>query len=179
MSAARRQIVLLRGINLGPRNRVAMPKLREALGDAGFEDVQTYLQSGNAVVTTRRKPATVERDVSAAIAETLGHDVDVVARTGRELAEVVRDDPFGDVRDDPKRHQAVFLAGEPDADAIARLEGTDFSPERLVVRPGVLHAWCPNGVNDSPLLKALTKVRTSATARNWRTVEALADMARD
>jgi uncharacterized protein (DUF1697 family) len=174
-----RHIALLRGINVGGHKRIPMADLRALLAERGYEDVRTYLQSGNAVVTTRRKPAAVERDVSAAIAEALGHDVDVVVRTAGEIAEVVRDDPFADLRDDPKRHQAVFLGGAPDAEAIATLERTDFSPERLVVRPGVLHAWCPVGVNDSPLMKALAKVRTTATARNWRTVEALLEMTRD
>ena len=51
-----KHIVLLRGINIGPRNRIAMPALREALEDAGFTDVQTYLQSGNVVLESRAKP---------------------------------------------------------------------------------------------------------------------------
>jgi uncharacterized protein (DUF1697 family) len=139
--------------------------------------VKTYLQSGNAVVSSDRAPENVAADVSAAIAEALGHDVDVVVRTAEQLAEVVAADPFAGVRDDARFHQVVFLRGAPDAEAIARLEATDFSPERLVVAPGVLHAWCPSGVNDSPLIKALNRVRTTATARNWRTVEALLEMA--
>jgi uncharacterized protein (DUF1697 family) len=162
---------------VGGHKRISMADLRGLLAEHGYEDVETYLQSGNAVVSSDRDPAAVERDVSAAIADALGHEVDVVVRTAEQMAEVVADDPFADVRDDHRFHQAVFLAGDPDADAIAELERTDFSPERLVVRPGVLHAWCPDGVNDSPLIKALARVRTTATARNWRTVEKLAAMA--
>ena len=174
-----RLVVFLRGINVGGHKRISMADLRTLLSERGYADVKTYLQSGNAVLSSDRGPAEVEADVSAAIAETLGHEVDVVVRTAEQLEEVVRDDPFADVRTDHRFHQAVFLGAEPDADAIARLESTDFSPERLVVRPGVLHAWCPDGVNDSPLIKALNRVRTTATARNWRTVEALLEMARD
>jgi uncharacterized protein (DUF1697 family) len=171
-----RLVVLLRGINVGKTKRISMADLRQLLSDCGYEDVQTYLQSGNAVVSSGDKPAKVERDISAAIAAELGHEVDVVVRTAAQLAKVVADDPFADVRDDHRFHQALFLAGKPDAKEIARLKETDFSPERLVVQPGVLHAWCPDGVQNSPLLKALTKLRTSATARNWRTVEQLAEM---
>ncbi len=169
-------VVLLRGINVGGHKRIPMADLRELLSSRGYEDVQTYLQSGNAVVSSDRSAADVEKDIAAAIASELGHDVDVVVRTAGQIAEVLADDPFADVRDDHRFHQALFLAGKPDKDVIARLEETDFSPERLVVRPGVLHAWCPEGVNDSPLLKALGKLRTSTTARNWRTVEKLAEM---
>jgi uncharacterized protein (DUF1697 family) len=174
-----RLVVLLRGINVGGHKRISMADLRALLAARGYEDVQTYLQSGNAVVTSNRPPADVEQDISAAIAAELGHSVDVVVRTAEQMAAVVAHDPFADVRDDHRFHQAIFLAGEPDAEAIARLRDTDFSPERLVLQPGVLHAWCPDGVNDSPLLKALNKIRTSATARNWRTVEKLAEMAAD
>jgi uncharacterized protein (DUF1697 family) len=170
-------VVLLRGINVGGHKRISMADLRALLQARGYADVQTYLQSGNAVVSSDRPPEEVERDVAAAIASELGHDVDVVVRTGEELAAVVASDPFADVRDDHRFHQAVFLGGSADAAQIARLEATDFAPERLVVQPGVLHAWCPDGTNDSPLMKALAKLRTSATARNWRTVEKLAEMA--
>jgi uncharacterized protein (DUF1697 family) len=171
-----RLVVLLRGINVGGHKRISMADLRKLLAERGYEDVKTYLQSGNAVVTSDREPAEVEAEVSAAIAETLGHEVTVVVRTAEQLEEVVRNDPFADVRTDPRFHQALFLAGEPDAKAIAELEDADFAPEQLVVAPGVLHAWCANGTNDSPLIKALGKLRTPTTARNWRTVEALMDL---
>jgi uncharacterized protein (DUF1697 family) len=170
-------VVFLRGINVGGHKRISMADLRGLLSDRGYADVKTYLQSGNAVVTSDRSPAEVEADISAAIASALGHDVAVVVRTADQLEEVVRDDPFADVRTDHRFHQAVFLGGKPDAKAIAALRDTDFSPEQLVVAPGVLHAWCPDGTNDSPLLKALTKLRTTATARNWRTVEKLLELA--
>jgi uncharacterized protein (DUF1697 family) len=169
-------VVFLRGINVGGHKRISMADLRGLLSDRGYADVKTYLQSGNAVVTSDRSPAEAEADISAAIASALGHEVAVVVRTADQLAKVVRDDPFADVRTDHRFHQAVFLGGKPDAKAIAALRVTDFSPERLVVAPGVLHAWCPDGVNDSPLIKALTKVRTTATARNWRTVEKLLEL---
>jgi len=172
-------VIFLRGINVGGHKKIPMADLRKLLADRGYEDVKTYLQSGNAVVSSDRAPADVEADVAAAIEETLGHEVAVVVRTAEQLEEVVRDDPFADVRTDPRFHQALFLVGEPDAQAIAKLQETDFSPEQLVVAPGVLHAHCPDGVNDSPLMKALTKLRTGTTARNWRTVEKLLEMTRD
>jgi uncharacterized protein (DUF1697 family) len=172
-----RLVVLLRGINVGGHKRISMADLRELLAARGYEDVQTYLQSGNAVVSSDRSAAAVEKDISAAIAAELGHEVDVVVRTAEQIATVVAEDPFADVRDDHRFHQALFLVGKPDAKAIAELESADFAPERLVVQPGVLHAWCPQGVQNSPLLKALAKVRPSTTARNWRTVEKLAEMA--
>jgi uncharacterized protein (DUF1697 family) len=173
-----RLVILLRGINVGRHKRISMADLRALLDERGYADVKTHLQSGNVLLTSRKAPAKVEADVAKGIAETLGHEVGVVVRTAGQMAEVVANDPFADVRDDHRFHQALFLAGEPDEQALAELQATDFSPERLVVQPGVLHAWCPDGVYDSALLKALERIRTTATARNWRTVEKLAELAR-
>jgi uncharacterized protein (DUF1697 family) len=172
-----RLVLLLRGINVGSHKRISMADLRSLLSERGYADVKTYLQSGNVLVTSDRPPDEVGRDVTAAIAAALGHDVDVVVRTAPQMAEVAAADPFADVRDDPRFHQAVFLGEDPNAGELARLRETDFAPERLVFAPGVLHAWCPDGTNDSPLMKALGKLRTTATARNWRTVEKLVEMA--
>ena len=83
-----RQIVLLRGINLGPRNRIAMPELRTLLEAAGFADVRTYVQSGNIVLSTRRKPEATATACEELIAAELGLEIPAVVRTRDELAEV-------------------------------------------------------------------------------------------
>src|SRR5581483_11252634 len=90
-------VVLLRGINLGPRNRIAMPELRDALGEAGFKDVQTYVASGNVVLSSRAAPKRVASRVQKLIADRFGLDIAVVVRTHDELAEVVKLNPLGDV----------------------------------------------------------------------------------
>jgi uncharacterized protein (DUF1697 family) len=161
---------------VGKHKRIKMGDLRALLEERGYEDVKTYLQSGNVVLSSRKPPASVQRDVEQGISETLGHEVDVVVRTADQLADTVAADPFAGVRDDDRFHQVVFLGGKAD---LGELADTDFAPERLVIREGELHAWCPDGTNDSPLMKALTKLRTTATARNWRTVVALDELAGD
>ena len=69
-----RQIALLRGINLASRNRVSMPDLRAALGEAGYEDVATLVQSGNIVLTSAKKPKTLEREISELVKDGFGVD---------------------------------------------------------------------------------------------------------
>src|SRR5581483_1463728 len=88
-------ILLLRGINVGSRKRVAMPDLRALLTDAGFEDVRTYVQSGNVVISSRVAPARVGAQAEALIAERFGFDVDVIVRTAADLAKVVERNPLG------------------------------------------------------------------------------------
>jgi uncharacterized protein (DUF1697 family) len=174
-----RQIVLLRGINIGPRNRVAMPALRKLLTGAGFENVRTYVQSGNVVLETRRKPASVATTCEKAIAAEFGLDIAVVVRTRDELAEVVRRNPLGKVADDPKRYQVSFLESKPKADVVKTLSGLAADRERMEVVGREIYAWHPDGVARSKLWAGLAgkSLGMKATARNWTTVTALLEMA--
>src|SRR2546423_5259888 len=96
-----RQIVLLRGVNVGAHNRISMPELRALLTSAGFDDVRTYVQSGNVVLSSDASPEQLARECAQRIADGFGLDVDVVVRTRDELAEVVRRNPLGDVAVNP------------------------------------------------------------------------------
>ena len=129
-----RHIVLLRGINIGPRNRIAMPALREALEDAGFTDVQTYLQSGNVVLESRAKPETVRRKVEKLIEDQFELEIAVVVRTRAELAAVARRNPHAKVAKDPKRYQVTFLSKKLPREGRAELEEAAAADERVVAR---------------------------------------------
>jgi uncharacterized protein (DUF1697 family) len=172
-------IVLLRGVNLPARNRIAMPRLREALADAGFRDVQTYVQSGNVVLSSRASPKTVARKVEQLLADDFGLDVDVVVRTRDELARVVERDPLGKVATNPKRYQVTFLAAEPDRAVVRELDEAATGSERLVHDGRELYAWHPDGIGRSKLAALLSGPRLgiAATARNWTTVTTLLAMA--
>jgi uncharacterized protein (DUF1697 family) len=174
-----KRILLLRGINIGPNRRVAMPKLREALAAAGMKDVETYVQSGNVVVSSRKSPDNLARETQRAIADEFGFDVDVVARTRDELGDVVKRNPLGDVADNPKRYQVSFLSEQPDPDVVADLAKLALESERLVADGRELYAWHPEGVARSKLWAALAgkKLGVTATARNWTTVTTLLEMA--
>src|SRR5437763_14138636 len=100
-----RYVALLRGINIGPRNRISMAELRAALEEAGFGEVETYLQSGNVVLESRAKPESVRRQVEGVIAERFGLEIAVVLRTKAELAAVVRRNPHRRDATDPKRSE--------------------------------------------------------------------------
>ena len=138
-----RHIVLLRGINLPRHKRISMPELREALEDAGFRDIKTYVQSGNVVLSSRATPKTVARKVEHTIADRFGLDVDVVVRTRDELAKVISREPFGKVASDPKRFQVTFLAAKPDADVLGKLEAAAAGGEQLVARDRELYHLAP------------------------------------
>lgn len=174
-----RQIVLLRGINLGPKRRVAMPALREALTAAGFDDVQTYLQSGNVVLSSDAQPDELATSCERLIAEAFGIEVPVVTRTRDELALVVERNPLGHAADNPKRYQVSFLSAPIDAGLVQRLEAAAVPPEQFAAIGRELYAWHPDGVARSKLWNALagTGLGVTATARNWTTVTTLLAMA--
>jgi uncharacterized protein (DUF1697 family) len=174
-----RHIALLRGVNLGAHNRIAMPALREALAEAGFEDVATYVQSGNVVLTSGSSAEAVARKVRKAIADRFGLEIEVVVRTRTELAAIVKRDPLGKVSKDRKRYQVSFLSSKPKAETVRKLEAAAVEPERLVVHGREIYAWHPNGVGRSKLATLLAGkgLGVTATARNWTTVTKLLSLA--
>jgi uncharacterized protein (DUF1697 family) len=174
-----RQIVLLRGINLGPRNRIAMPELREALEGVGYEDVATYVQSGNVVLSTTGKPDQTATRIERLIRDEFALDIAVVARTRAELARVVGRNPLGKVAKDPKRYQVSFLAKKPGRTISAKLEAVSAPTERFVVDGREIYAWHPAGVARSKLWAFLAGqgLGVKATARNWTTVTKLLELA--
>ena len=174
-----RHIVLLRGINIGSRNRIAMPALRKALEEAGFTDVQTYLQSGNVVVESRAKPETVRTKVEQLIEQRFGLEIAVVVRTRAELAAVVKRNPHAKVATNPKAYQVTFLEQKLPAKTVRELEQAAADDERVVVSGREVYAWHPQTIARSKLWSKLAGqgLGVTATSRNWTTVEALLELA--
>jgi uncharacterized protein (DUF1697 family) len=156
-----------------------MPELREALADAGFGDVRTYVQSGNVVLSSTTKPEQTARKVERVIAEHFGLDVAVVVRTKAELARVVKKNPLGKFAKDPKRYQVSFLARKLDGKTAKKLEEAVVGAEQLVVDGREIYAWHDAGVARSKLWAALAGkgLGVTATARNWTTVTKLLELA--
>ncbi len=176
-----RQVLLLRGVNVGGRNRVPMPELRAALADAGMQNVRTYLQSGNVVVDGTAPLAQLARDCRSAIAERFELDIAVVARTRGQLAQVVRTDPLGRLADNPKLYQVSFCSARPTKAAVAKVAERAAGEERLLVRGREIYAWFPDGVGRSRLAVQLSRqdLGVTATARNWSTVVNLLALANE
>ena len=173
-----RQVLLLRGINIGKR-RVAMPALRELLTEAGYGDVETYVQSGNDVVSSGLAQRKLARESAALISERFGFDVPVVVRNATELARVVKANPLGDVADNDKRYQVCFLDRALDAETAERLRGLVVEPEALAIDGREIYAWHPDGIARSKLWNNIASkgLGATGTARNWTTVKTLLEMA--
>jgi uncharacterized protein (DUF1697 family) len=173
-----RLIVLLRGVNLARNRRLAMAELRALVEELGYDDVVTHLQSGNVVLTTRKQPATVKRELERRIAAELGLETEIFVRTRDELAGVVARNPLRDVADNPSRYLVSFLSGKPSAADRRELEGLAVPPERIAFGSREIYSWHPSGLQGSKLAAQLAKRRlVTATARNWNTVTKLLALA--
>jgi uncharacterized protein (DUF1697 family) len=156
-----------------------MPALRTALEEAGFDDVRTYLQSGNVVLSSSAKAADVARKVERVIAKDFGLEIAVVTRTRAQLAKVVEHNPLRRVAKSPKRYQVSFLDAKPSREVVRRIEEAAAPGERVVVAGREIYAWHPDTIARSKLwaLLAGQNLGVTATARNWTTVEKLLELA--
>lgn len=171
-----RWVALLRGINLGRRNRVAMPDLRRVFEQAGCTDVASYIQSGNVVFSADGERNELARRLEDAVARELGVESTIVLRRAAELAKLVRAQPFGN---DTSKTHVVFLAKRPSAAAVRALRAEDVTPDEAHVAGSDLVVHLPNGVQGARLTGALVERRLGVpgTMRTWRTVERLAELA--
>jgi uncharacterized protein (DUF1697 family) len=165
------QIVLLRGVNVGSANRIGMPVLRAALTAAGFANVRTHLQSGNVLADGDPKA------VVAAVREVI--DVPCVVRSAAEMEAAIAANPFVDEAAlNPKALQVTFRSEPVPPDTLASLEARAMKEEKVAVRDREIYSWHPEGMARSKLALAVTPAKAAATARNWNTVLALAELAR-
>jgi uncharacterized protein (DUF1697 family) len=174
-----RYAALLRGINVGGRKKLAMNDLREALGALGYEDVETYLQSGNALFTSAATDSNaLAGEIEQALRSRLDMDVKVLVRTAGELAEVVEGNPFPEGTAEPKKLHVAFLSAAPD-DHVHALDPAPYEPDELRLGDRAVYLWYPNGYGRTKLTNDVLerKLGVTATTRNWNTVVNLLDRA--
>jgi uncharacterized protein (DUF1697 family) len=178
-----RYVALLRGINVGGRNKVAMADLRQIAESLGHTEVATYIQSGNMVFTSPDSSASGLADaLERAIAERLGVQPAVVVLSGTDLAQVIADNPFPD-ETTPKCLHAVFRREELSPDGIAAIAAAQEraqakgSRDEAVVVGRTLFMHTPDGLGRSELAAQLARsAQAAGTARNWATVTRLMTM---
>jgi uncharacterized protein (DUF1697 family) len=177
--ASRTFVALLRGINVGGNNKIAMRDLAGFFADAGARDVATYIQSGNVVFDAPKDAERIAAAVEKRIAGELGLRVPLVLRSAAELEKVARANPFLERGRDPKLLHVVFLADTPTKAQVASLDPARSPGDELVVHGRDVFVYLPNGVGRSKLTNAWfdSKLATVSTGRNWKTVLTLFDMA--
>jgi uncharacterized protein (DUF1697 family) len=168
-------VALLRGINVSGRNKLPMTALTALLEGLGYEDVVTYIQSGNVVFTSAAKEAKVASDIAGAVEKKFKFRVPVIVRTRAQLQKVVAGNPYLEAGADPSKLHVTFLAAKPTAAAIKQLDPDRCPPDELTVRGREIYMLLPNGMGRTKLTIDYFEKRlgTQASARNWNTVNKL------
>lgn len=171
-----RHVALLRGINVGGRNLIAMPELRALCGELGWSDVRSYIQSGNLVFSARAAPPRLEARLEQAIVQRFGLAIPVIVRTHADWAGYIGDNPYPDAaKEQPNLLLLALSRSAPKPDAVERLRERADGGERITRTGGVLWIHFPGGVGKSRLSPSLCDrlVGSPVTMRNWRTVQTI------
>ena len=182
-------VALLRGINVGGRNKVPMTDLREVVTSLGHTGVTTYIQSGNVLFSTAdTDTAKLAAALESAIGERFGIWASVVVLSRDELAQLLASNPYPD-EPNPKLVHVVFLNATPTKDLIDRIAAAESTTAAKGSRDTVqaagraLFLHTPDGFGTSELAQAVLRILTppakqkkqglAATARNWTTATKL------
>jgi uncharacterized protein (DUF1697 family) len=176
-------ISMLRGINVGGHKRIKMDQLRNSFEALGFEQVKTYIQSGNVVFRAGKlSTVTLSRKVEAKILNDFGFTVSVISRTQDEMAKTIQDNPFLKERgiDQTKLH-VTFLSEAPAPAALKKMQALIAAPDQSRCAGKEIYFYLPNGVSQSSLWKTPWERALSVvtTMRNWKTVSSLYQMCLD
>jgi uncharacterized protein (DUF1697 family) len=174
-----RYVALLRGINVGGKNRLGMKDLAAMFAAAGCEGVSTFIQSGNVIFGgPAALPPELPQRLSGAIEKQFGYRIPVVLRSREELETTVRENPF--LRDgvDGSTLHVLFLREAPDPDRIASLDPCGSPPDVFAVYGKDVYLHLPQGLAATRLTNYFfdSKLKTVSTGRNWRTVTRLLEL---
>jgi len=170
-------VVLLRGINVGGRAKLPMAALRDICESIGCTSVETYVQSGNAVLKSSLTAGKLPDALEAAIEKRMGFRPRVVVRRNADLVRVLKDNPYPDTED--RFLHVGFLDAKPTKQALASIDGLDLRPEGFTVAGKEIYLNYVEGAGRSKKLGKVPfekRLGVAMTARNLRTVAKLAEM---
>ena len=174
-------ISMLRGVNVGPHNRIKMDALRALYESLKLKDARTYVQSGNVIFRTNEKNhAQLAKKIQAAIEKSLDCSPAVILRTTDEMRSTVAASPFKHRKDlEPGKILVTFLNAQPSDGAQAALNAFKDYPEELHLKGRELYIYCPNGAGRSKLPWSSVEkfFKVSGTARNWNSVTKMPEIA--
>jgi len=171
-------VALFSGINVGGNRIVKMAELKAFFETLGFSGVTTYVQSGNVVFRAGKgDAASLTKQIEAAFEEKWGFNSRIMVRDAGWFERLVKDNPYPEVAGEPTKLHAYALEREPTAEEVRRLAEKCTGPERFEVKGDVLYLHAPDGLGKSVFANLIPRtLKVPGTARNWRSVLALAEM---
>lgn len=166
-------ISILRGINVSGQKLIKMDALRRSYENMGFQQVTTYVQSGNVIFTANETDVnTLEQKISQQIEKDFGYKVPVIVLTFNKLKQIIGNNPFlKDLNKDQAYLYVTFLSSKPDHYDKKIIEDKKQQEEEIRFSDNAVYLYCPNGYGRTKLNNNFleAKLKVGATTRNWKT----------
>lgn len=179
-------IALLRGINVGGKNKIKMAELREALEASGLERVQTYIQSGNILFESDKKEPELCKQIEQAIEASFGLSIRVIIRSAAEMEHIAGNCPFTEAQiakaEASCEGECLYVSmmlEAPKPDKLSKFEAFDAGADQWVLADRDLYLLFAESVRNSKTAVQADKLSPPTTVRNWNTVNKLVSLARE
>jgi len=172
-------IALLRGINVSGQKKIKMSDLKSLFEEIGFQNVETYIQSGNVIFSSKENSGEkLKSKISSGIKRKFGFDVQIVILAPKEIEYTFKNNPFIKKKKEIERLYVTFLSNTPSKENIQKLNSIDYSPEEYIIDEKLIYLFLPNGAGNAKLSNNLfeNKLKLNATTRNWKTVKTLSEL---
>lgn len=175
-------ISFLRGVNMTGHNSIKMTDLAALYRDLGFIAPETFIQSGNVVFSTDTgmKLPDVALRIETGISETFGYNVPVMVRTISSMRKILTSNPFlREENFDPAKMAVMFLHDDLTQSQVEKVADIDYPPDKFKIIGNEIYTFCPNGFGKTKLYTNFfeNKMKVTGTARNWKTVTTLLNLA--
>lgn len=174
-------ISILRGVNVSGKNLIKMNSLKEMYEEMGFQNVKTYIQSGNVVFQGLEVSLKeLEKSISEAILKRFALNVPVLVREYSELKSILSLNPFlNDPKEDITKLYITFLSTPPEKHFIERIDNESYLPDKFIIIERTIYLSCPNGYGNTKLNNNFfeNKLAVNATTRNLKTLTELVKIA--
>jgi len=163
-------------------NKIKMTDLSDLYKKLGFEDAETYIQSGNVIFSLGDKIniQSAESAIENAILKKFRYTIPVIIRTEKDIGRIISENPFRAEKNfDPTKLAVIFLSDKPSDEQIDKVRNVDHPPDKFVIIGKEIYIYCPNGFGRTKLYTNFfeNKMKVVGTARNWKTINAILEIA--
>lgn len=175
-------IALLRGINVSGKNSIKMDVLRLSLEKLYFQQVTTYIQSGNIVFKTENENTQeIELQIAQQIKMDFGYDIPVLVLEKEQLEQIIANNPFTQQEKESVFLHVTFFSSSPKNFDRTTIEVKKQNGEEIVIAETAIYLFCPKGYGKTKLTNNFleTALKINCTTRNWKTINELFKMMKE
>jgi len=171
-------IVLLRGINVGGKNKLLMAELRTLLSEKGYKNVTTYIQSGNIFLNSTKTAEEININIKLLLKQQFNYDIPVVTLTAEEIKTCFTQNPYLEIEENIKNLHVTFLNTAPEKDSIENISIKKSNNDSYIIEGRTIYLHTPDGYRNTKFTNGEfeKKLKTQATTRNWKTTTKLFEM---